>query len=78
MAARKARGEAKSAEAKREEAKSEAQRPITDRLVDEALEDTFPASDPPFFVGGTTEPAGAAEEQAKPERERHPAKPDRD
>jgi hypothetical protein len=29
---------------------------VTDRLVDEALEDTFPASDPPFFVGGVAKP----------------------
>ena len=44
------------------------------RLVDEALEDTFPASDPPFFVGGIAEHAGAPEEDAEAERERHPAK----
>jgi len=32
--------------------KSEAERhPVDDRRVDEALEETFPASDPPFFVG---------------------------
>lgn len=59
------------------EGKSRTEKPVTDRLVDEALEDTFPASDPPFFVGGTTEPTGVAEEHAKPERERHPAKQDR-
>ena len=29
-----------------------AEKAVTDRRVDEALEDTFPASDPPYFVGG--------------------------
>ena len=33
-------------------AKSDADRPpVDDRRIDEALQDTFPASDPPFFVG---------------------------
>ena len=56
------------------ETKSGTEKPATDRLVDEALEDTFPASDPPFFVGGIAEHAGAPEEDAEAERERHPAK----
>jgi hypothetical protein len=39
------------------EAKSGPEKAATERLVDEALEDTFPASDPPFFVGGGAAPA---------------------
>jgi hypothetical protein len=39
------------------EPKGRPQKPVTERLIDEALEDTFPASDPPFFVGGGAEPA---------------------
>ena len=34
------------------EGKREPEKAVTDRLVDEALEESFPASDPPFFVGG--------------------------
>src|SRR4051794_15748288 len=45
------------------EPKGRPQKPVTERLIDEALEDTFPASDPPFFVGGGAKPA-----PTKPER----------
>ncbi|WP_068014368.1 hypothetical protein [Rhodoplanes sp. Z2-YC6860] len=44
------------------EPKGSPEKPVTDRLVDEALEDTFPASDPPFFVGGGAEPAATKPE----------------
>jgi hypothetical protein len=47
MPARKASGQAK----------RRADEPPGEHLIDEALEDTFPASDPPFFVGGGAEPA---------------------
>ena len=46
MAARKGSSKAKQA----------AEQPVSDRQVDEALQDTFPASDPPFFVGGVAGP----------------------
>jgi len=66
MAARKASSEAKRG----------TERPAIDRLVDEALEDTFPASDPPFFVGGTEPDTPKADDL--PEKEgRHPAGRDR-
>jgi hypothetical protein len=34
-------------------AAKEAPKPRQDRLVDAAVEDTFPASDPPAYMGGT-------------------------
>ncbi|MBV8183408.1 MAG: hypothetical protein JO216_16120 [Hyphomicrobiales bacterium] len=47
---------AKSAEGKKRE-----------RLIDDAVEDSFPASDPPSFMGGAT--TGA------PKKKKHPLKP---
>jgi hypothetical protein len=67
MAARKARGEAKSG----------TERPVTDRLVDEALEDTFPASDPPFFVGGVAEPDTAKRDDPTEKEDQRAARGDR-
>jgi hypothetical protein len=37
----------------------------TEQAIDEALEDSFPASDPPYFVGAGAEPG-----QASPMRKR--------
>jgi hypothetical protein len=39
---------------------------IREKLVDQAVEDTFPASDPPSYMGGAT--VGAPQSEA-PERE---------
>jgi hypothetical protein len=56
------------------EAKGAAEQRLTDRLVDEALQDTFPASDPPFFVGAGAKP-DALKSEAPAEKEREPAVP---
>lgn len=56
------------------EAKGAAEQRLADRLVDEALQDSFPASDPPFFVGAGAEPASAKSE-APAEKEHEPAVP---
>jgi hypothetical protein len=59
MTAKRATGEPK---------RGPAEKPVTDRLVDEALEDTFPASDPPFFVGGVAK-ADATKPEAPNEKD---------
>jgi hypothetical protein len=64
MTARKASSEAKRA----------AKQLLADRLVDEALQDTFPASDPPFFVGAGAKP-DASKSEAPAEKEREPTVP---
>jgi hypothetical protein len=64
MKAKKASGEAKRA----------AKQPLSDRAVDEALQDTFPASDPPFFVGAGAEP-DTSKSEAPAEKEREPTMP---
>jgi len=50
------------------QAKRRTDKPPAEHLVDEALEDTFPASDPPFFVGGVAEP-GTVQSKEPAERE---------
>jgi hypothetical protein len=49
-------------------AKRRTEKPPAERRIDEALEETFPASDPPFFVGGVVRP-GPAESDSPPETE---------
>jgi len=56
------------------EAKGAAEQRQAERLVDEALQDTFPASDPPFFVGAGAEP-DSSKSEAPTEPERNPAEP---
>lgn len=56
------------------EAKGAAEQRLADRLVDEALQDSFPASDPPFFVGAGAEP-DTAKSEALAEKAREPAVP---
>jgi hypothetical protein len=57
------------------EAKRGTERPLkSDRQIDEALEQTFPASDPPFFVGGTEPDTAKADDLTEKEgrqRDRH-------
>ncbi len=50
-------------------AKSRPEQPLTDRLVDEALADSFPASDPPFFVGAGAVRVSVTEADAAVARE---------
>jgi hypothetical protein len=56
------------------EAKRAAKQLLADRAVDEALQDTFPASDPPFFVGAGAKP-DTPKSEAPAEKEREPAVP---
>jgi len=60
------------------EAKRGTEKPVADRLVDEALEDTFPASDPPFFVGGVAEPDTAKSDKASEKDAERPVRHDKD
>jgi hypothetical protein len=46
-----------------------------DRLVDIALEDTFPASDPPFFIGGVVVSGPTPPKQSR-RRGREPEEPE--
>jgi len=54
--------------------KRTAEQSLSDRAVDEALQDTFPASDPPFFVGAGAEP-DASKSEAPADKEHEPAVP---
>jgi hypothetical protein len=45
-------------------AAKDASKPRQDRLVDAAVEDSFPASDPPAYMGGTA--TGAPRETEQP------------
>jgi hypothetical protein len=38
-----------------------------EKLIDEAVEDSFPASDPPSFMGGATTGAPKKKKKRKPE-----------
>jgi hypothetical protein len=62
-----------------------APRRVPDSLIDLALEETFPASDPPFFMAGTAigppyrpkraERAAPARDETSPSAERDKGKP---
>jgi len=47
-------------------AAKDASKPRQDRLVDAAVEDSFPASDPPAYMGGTA--TGAPRDSGQPRR----------
>ena len=54
--------------------KSGADKPSPDHLIDEALKETFPASDPPFFVGGCAKPDIAKPDAPARKECHHPAR----
>jgi hypothetical protein len=57
------------------EAKRGTEPPLkSDRQIDEALEQTFPASDPPFFVGGREPDTAKADDPAEKEGRSQPGK----